>query len=99
MWIYMNDSFLSIIENDEQNLTVCAQRKEDITRVFPEADVIEMPENDYGYRTIVTRRDVAMTIAKRILSIDYYNFKDSVKENDRKHIYANIWGNSLQLRK
>mgnify|MGYP007001915714 CR=1 FL=1 len=99
MWIYMNDCFLSIIENDEQNLTVCALRKEDITRVFPEVDVIETSEKDYGYSAIVTRRDVAMTIAKKIMRIDYHNFKDSVKENDRKYIYSNIWSNSLQLRR
>lgn len=99
MWIYMNDCFLSIIENDEQNLMVCALRKEDITRVFPEVDVIETSEKDYGYSAIVTRRDVAMTIAKKIMRIDYYNFKDSVKENDRKYIYSNIWSNSLQLRR
>jgi len=95
----MNDCFLSIIENDEQNLMVCALRKEDITRVFPEVDVIETSEKDYGYSAIVTRRDVAMTIAKKIMRIDYYNFKDSVKENDRKYIYSNIWSNSLQLRR
>jgi len=99
MWIYMNDSFLSIIENDELHLTVRARRKEDIERVFPDASVVETPDRDYRYRAVMKRNDVAIVIAKRIMGIDYYNFKDSVKEYDRKHVYSEIWGETLKLQK
>lgn len=95
----MNNSFLSIIENDELHLTVCACRKEDIERIFTDASILETPEGDYRYRTVMKRNDVAIVIAKRIMGIDYYNFNDTVKDYDTKHVYSEVWETTLQLQK
>lgn len=33
------------------------------------------------------------------MRIDYYNFKDTVKDYDRKHVYSEVWETTLQLQK
>lgn len=98
MWIYMNNSFLSIVESDELHLTVCAHRQEDIGRIFPDIEICETPERDYRYRAVLQRRYAAIAIAQHIMRIGYCNLKDSVKEDDRLEIYSAVrgWTSNLQ---
>jgi hypothetical protein len=79
MWIFMSESFLSVVEHDaDDNLLLVRARFEgDIDRVFPEADVAETPTSDYRYRAALPRERVAEAIAGRVRKIHYPNFKDS----------------------
>lgn len=96
MWIFMNDSFLSIVEDRDRPgfLRVRARVAGDIERVFPfcEGEVEERPRNDYRFMALVPRAAVAEAITRRIVGIDYGNFKDSVPESDRHDYYAEVWG-------
>jgi hypothetical protein len=92
----MNDSFLSIVETENQDiLMVRARRKEDLTNVFPKAPLFHTPERDYPFRTFLDRYEVEEAIADRIAGINYSNFKDSVHDPDRKRTYMSIWSTLL----
>lgn len=97
MWVYLNDSFLSIVENegDPDTLLVRSRSAGDIEAVFPEASVEHTPISDYAFRAAISREEVAVGIAKRVFSIDYPNFKNSVKNMDRKITYTSVWGKTV----
>lgn len=101
MWICLNDAFLSIVAKDcpPDHLLVRARRKSDIERVFPGYPIKETRNTDYRYRTTVPRQVVADTIANRILSIDYDNFKNSVEDHDLHAAYARVWGVMYSLQR
>ena len=94
MWVFLNDSFLSIVahRDDPDALLVRARRPGDIEQVFPEALVSETPAADYRFRTTLPRGAVADTLAAAVARIDYPNFKASVAEPDRHDAYLGCWG-------
>lgn len=94
MWICLNDAFLSIVEDrdDKNTLRVRARVAGDIERVFPKAKVEERPLNDYRYMALVDRMMVAEAVMRRVIAIDYGNFKASVQERDRHDYYLSVWG-------
>lgn len=94
MWICLNDAFLSIVDKDckPNCLLVRARRKGDIERAFPGVKVKKTPGNDYLFRAEVSRSKIIEELSAQILSIDYDNFKDSVKEKDLKGAYGSVWG-------
>lgn len=85
MWIYLTDSFLSIIESQDDPgvLLVRARHEGDIERVFPGAEVERTPHRDYLYRALVSRTDVAKALTEQVNRIGYRNFKDCVKAESR----------------
>ena len=104
MWIAMNDSFISIVadRNDELSVVVRARVKEDLESLFKEHvdDIVETDDSDYRFRLFLDQHYVAMTIEERIININYHNFKDSVKQSWRKTAYMQIWSvmNAVQER-
>ena len=101
MWIFLNDSFLSIIAADDaDHLVVRARRRGDIRRVFGNhVREVSMPGRDYAYRATLPRGAVMAEIAKAIADIDYTNFKDSVEDNDRHDAYLDVWEAMFQFQK
>jgi len=93
MWIFMNDSFLSIVAHQKQadSLLVRARHDGDIEAVFPKTKVVEGAGTDYQYRAAIPRTEVAQAIAARLESITYRNFKDSVTDRTRHHGYFGVW--------
>ncbi|MCC7068518.1 MAG: hypothetical protein IT523_08695 [Burkholderiales bacterium] len=93
MWICLNDSFLSIVDKDcaEDELLVRARRDGDIERVFPDAIVSVLPGTDYRCRARIKRTEVAAAVAKRIVEIDYDNFKDGVRDRALHDAYLGVW--------
>lgn len=95
MWIFMNDSMLSIVEDHTDRtgntLLVRARIQGDIESVFPNAKVRKGEGTDYLYRASINRSEVAMAILNRVTEIDYGNFKGSVKDDDRERAYMNVW--------
>ena len=98
MWIQFNNAFLSIVVNRDNklDLLVRARIKGDIEKIFPDADVFEDENADYKYRAFISKAKVAARIMLKMTQINYDNFKNSVKEIERKNAYSNIW---LELRK
>jgi len=95
MWIFMNDAMLSVVTNrdDSDSLMVRARVRGDIEKVFPLAEPYQVPRSDYAWRAAVPREKVAEVIARRLLDIDYDNFKDSIDPLDkpRKRAYTSVW--------
>tara|TARA_R110002167_G_scaffold160643_1_gene356745 strand:- start:4452 stop:4793 length:342 start_codon:yes stop_codon:yes gene_type:complete len=93
MWIAFNDSWLSIVENrnDEDTLLVRARSKDHILNVFPNCDWFKDETADYPYRVYITREHVADVVSKRLMEISYPNFKNSVDDEKLHNVYSNIW--------
>ena len=101
MWIFANDSFLSVVRDREKpgRLLIRARRSGDIERLFPGADVIESREADYRFRTFVPEEAVVEAVAARFRAIDYGNFKDSIEDRDLSAFAHRVWLEGLQLQK
>lgn len=93
MWVFLNDSFLSIVDKGGNGVTllVRARHAGDIERVFPDADVQIGCGTDYRYRARIDRERVANAIADSIRKIDYGNFKSTVTDEDRHEAYMDVW--------
>lgn len=95
MWIVTNKSFLSIVQ-DKQNpdyFVVRARISGDLENFFEgfRINVIETEDSDYRFRVFIHKAIVKSQMMKVINSIDYTNFKDSVKNPERKSWYTRIW--------
>ena len=93
MWLFFNDSFLSIVEKpgDADSLTVRGRIAGDIESVFPSAEIEADAGTDYRFRAKIAREEVARVIAERVSSISYSNFKGSVRDHRRHDAYLDIW--------
>lgn len=93
MWIFQNDSFLSIVALRDKPgmLLVRARKAGDIEAVFPTAKSRKNAGNDYQFRADVPAEEVAEAMAERIRRISYGNFKDSVKDDPRHDAYFKVW--------
>ena len=99
MWVCLNNSFLSIVENkkDKNQLLVRARRKGDIEKTFPDTNIIEDGGTDYKYRALVPRDLVADAMHDSIMNINYGNFKNSVKDDNLHNAYADFWATMYAL--
>jgi len=93
MWILMNDAMLSIVRHTNQPgaMLVRARLAGDIERVFPQAQVVVAGGSDYRFRAVLLKTVVADAVSKRLLDIDYGNFKASVREPKRHDAYFDVW--------
>jgi hypothetical protein len=101
MWIFLANSMLSIVDKDGDGSTllVRARRREDLTRVFPQAKVQVGGGTDYPYRARIDREAVAQRLAEAVRSIRYPNFKATVAEDDRHGAYLRVWGDMAAFQK
>lgn len=98
MWIMMNNSFLSIVAHKTlaDDLLVRARRPGDIHRIFPEVVEETTPRADYLYRAVIPRNRVAQVMRDTVSAIKYPNFKASVTEELRAHVYMHVWTTMYQ---
>ena len=101
MWIKFNNAFLSIVENrdNKSELLVRARVKGDIEKIFPDADVFEDENADYKYRAFISKAKVAAKMMFKMTDINYDNFKNSVKESERRNTYSKVWMELKKLQK
>ena len=109
MWIVLNKSFLSIVKNrnNDEELLVRSRISGDIEKVFKNANVFEDLKADYRYRSYISyryrsyirRSEVAKTISKELLNINYDNFKNSVSKDDkiRLNAYMDDWSSLYKM--
>lgn len=97
MWICLNNAFFSIVEpgkgptQSSELLLVRARRPGDIERVFPSHKAETIARRDYQFRAHIPRDEVAAAMANAIKSINYGNFKDSVKDDALHGAYGRFW--------
>jgi len=102
MWLFLSDSFLSIVDKGDPSgatLLVRCRRRGDIEAVFPDADVVEHAGTDYRYRARIDREQVAAAIADQVRGIQYPNFKGAVKELERHDAYMETWQAMMRFQK
>lgn len=101
MWIFLNNSFLSIVENrnNKDELLVRSRIKGDIDKIFPDTNVFELENSDYKYRSYIQKSQVSEKIKDIIQNINYDNFKNSISKNeDKRHSsYINVWNEMRKL--
>ena len=85
MWIFLKDSFMSIVAHRDRpdDLLVRARKKGDIQWVFPEAVEQHTPRADYSYRATIPRARVAEVLMEQVRAIDYDDFKNQVADHSR----------------
>lgn len=98
MWICLNRAFLSIVQPTPfelaafpDTLKVRARRPGDIESVFPGVGVTKDGSRDYLFRAFIPRSDVAIAMVNEVNTIDYGNFKNSVKDNRLHDAYTSMW--------
>ena len=93
MWIFLSNSFISVVQKpgDTNLLTVRARIEGDIERVFPDAKVQANKGTDYKYRVKVPREAVAKALHDQAMSVNYPNFKSTVKDRERHDVYMGVW--------
>jgi hypothetical protein len=94
MWICTNRSFLSIVHKHPckaDELLVRARVRAHITAAFPKAKIQRNENSDYLFRAVVKRSEVAAVIAQQIESINYGNFKNTVRNGPLHNAYHAIW--------
>ncbi|MFO1412947.1 MAG: hypothetical protein U1F10_03365 [Burkholderiales bacterium] len=98
MWIFLADSFLSIVRKpgDADVLTVRARIAGDIERVSPEAKVTAGGGTDYRFRARIPREAVAAAPAAQVMALSASNFKASVRERSRHDAYMEVWDAMLR---
>ena len=99
MWIFKNDSFLSIVQDkdDHARLLVRSRIQGDIEQAIPDAEVFEDAKADYRYRAFVSREALKRAMCDAVDQIDYLNFKGSVKETKRHNAYMSVWSAMAQV--
>ena len=94
MWIYLNNSFLSIVAHNDkpEHMHVRGRRRGDIEAVFPEANVTDTPDRDYAFRADISKSTVEEAMLRAVRNIKYGNFKGSISETSRHDEYLEVWG-------
>ncbi len=92
MWIFLPDAFVSISEHAEEPrlLTVRARIMGDIEKIFPEAQVMETPSDDYRFRASISRERVATVFANRIQHVNYLSVSGSIEDPERWTTYVSV---------
>lgn len=94
MWLMTPKAFVSIVDkaSDPDFLCVRARRAGDIERLFPSANVVQTPRNDYRYRAEIPREEVAAAVSEYVRSELYYdNHKDATDDGDLHRSYGRVW--------
>ncbi len=103
MWLLTPRGFYSVVANsgDPETVLVRTRAREDLEQlagVVGELEILETPDADYRWRTIVARR--AWTGALMAAEIDYPNFKAEVARRQghlRARLYGEVWATLLGL--
>lgn len=93
MWIFLPNSFLSIVQKpgDTDTLTVRARIHGDIEAVFPQAKIVPNKGTDYKYRARVPRQAVAQVLHDQVMGLNWSNFKGAITSRKRHDAYMNVW--------
>lgn len=97
MWICLNDAFVSIVEHkDNPDILCCRGRFEgDLQRAFDGhmtgQPVQQTPTADYEFRVELPRAVVQRALAAHVASINYRNFKGSVRNDQLHDVYLRVW--------
>ena len=93
MWVFLPDSFISLVENSEDRSTLLVRTRVrgHIEQNFPTVTVFQKKDADYQFRSVVPRNVVADMMVDQVNSINYGNFKNSVHNDELHMAYQKVW--------
>lgn len=97
MWIASKNGFVSIVQHRENpdQVVVRARIRRDLELLFPQEEILALPEADYAFRVFVSKEQAMEVISKQIAGIDYPNFKNAIagisSQRDKLEAYHRIW--------
>jgi len=93
MWLCLNDAFVSAVQDPHRRdwLMVRARKRAHLSRLLPGRKITETRLRDYRFRAFVPKATFGEIVAERVLSINYGNFKDSVKDDALHDLYSRFW--------
>ena len=100
MWICLNNSFVSIVENETNpELVWVRSRKYDhlVNFIGTKDGITETPTRDYRYRVSIDKFTLSKIFAQSVHNINYGNFKSSVPDtdNDLYFFYNEVWNSGI----
>ena len=102
MWIFNNDSFVSIVQDldDPKYVYVRGRRLYDVMNFTGkrEEDITETPNNDYSFRVKIKKTELAEILMNKAMYINYGNFKNSIPLEDSDYIKMchEVWGSGVR---
>ena len=107
MWVITNKGFYSIVLVNDTVITpdntvdeifaVRTRDKNHLSTAFPNKKVFAYEYSDYQFRVYLTKGEVADFMLKAVDSIDYTNFKNSIKDYSLHEFCTRIWTLGLNL--
>ena len=109
MWLITPIGFFSIVQKPSDKrgdtLTIRARVKSDLEALrehyLPGLGPIQDSRvNDYRFRAVARRAEVAEAMAKLVEDLDYDNFKNEVSRVqgwERAHLYHEVWDSLYKL--
>ena len=93
MWLFTSRGMLSVVAHRDipNSLMVRARSPDHIAELFPDAEVINTPDADYAFRTIIDRKSFALFMDNYIQNISYDNFKNSIAEQNYRNHCGQVW--------
>ena len=111
MWLITSTGFFSIVQKpsdiEANTLTIRARVRADLDALrashLPSlGEIQESRHNDYRFRAVAARQEVAAAMANMIETLDYSNFKNQVAKvqgKERAHLYHDVWHVLYELQK
>ena len=102
MWVCTNYGFFSIVKVDprysktgdnsiDEVFTVRSRVKSHLEQAFENKKIYQYSNSDYEFRVYLTLIELNEFLLNEINSIDYLNFKNSVKDPILHKFFSNIW--------
>lgn len=106
MWIATNKGFISVVTADPPRLPkaekkrlkgegrplcIRARKAEHLAALFPGRKVYQWKARDYPARIFIGAETFAAFMAEQARSIDYSNFKSSVRDHELHDAYMGVW--------
>jgi hypothetical protein len=111
MWLITPTGFFSIVQKPTDapanTLTVRARVRQDLETLREQylpgmGEIAESRSNDYRFRAVAPRAEVAAAMAAIVNGIEYPNFKSQVAKVQgpkRAHLYHEVWDVLYRLQK
>lgn len=109
MWLITPVGFFSIVQKASDaaadTLTVRARVKADLLALRAQylprlGEITDSRTNDYRFRAVAPRAQVAAAMAALVQDLHYANFKDQVAKvqgSARAHLYHDVWNELYRL--
>ena len=111
MWLITPTGFFSIVQKPTDvaanTLTVRARVRQDLETLRAQflpglGEIQESRNNDYRFRAVAPRAEVAAAMAQMVNTLDYSNVKSQVAKVQgaaRAHLYHDVWDVLYRLQK